>query len=72
MGLGGICYQCQLTHMVVGNMWVLISAIIMGFLCGFIGTEKGRNGLGWFAWGFLFGIFALIAVIAVPSLKKKE
>ena len=51
----------------VVNMWILIGAIVMGFLCGYIGTEKGRSGLGWFACGFLFGIFALVAVIAVPS-----
>ena len=48
-------------------MWILGGAVIMGMLCGYIGTEKGRSGLGWFACGFLFGIFALVAVIAVPS-----
>jgi len=52
--------------------WIIVWGLVWGFLCGYIGTEKGRNGLGWFAWGFLFGIFALIAVIAVPSLKGKE
>ena len=42
---------------------------LFGGLCGYIAQEKGRNVLGWFAIGCLLGIFAVIAVCAVPKLE---
>ena len=45
---------------------LLLLWIGFGALVGFIGSEKGRSGFGWFLSGCVFGIFALVAVIAVP------
>lgn len=50
---------------------ILIMAVVWGILCGYIATEKGRGGFGWFVAGFFFGLFALVAIIAVPSHKKE-
>ena len=44
--------------------------VLSGLLCAFIASEKGRNGLGWFFVGALFGIFAIVAIIAVPNLNQ--
>ena len=46
--------------------------ILFGGLCGYIANEKGRDVFGWAIAGVLFGIFAAIAVCAVPSLKDKS
>ena len=47
-------------------LWIMFSGI-----CGFIANEKGRSVGGWMVTGFFLGIFALIAICAVPSLGKK-
>ena len=47
-------------------LWLLSAG-----LCAYIGNEKGRDVFGWGLAGFLFGVFAIIAVCAVPSLKDK-
>lgn len=54
-------------------MWtiVIVFGILWGCLCAGIGSSKHRDGFGWFALGLFFGVFALIAVCAVPSLDKK-
>lgn len=52
---------------IVVTVWIL-----SGLLCAFIASQKGRNGLGWFFIGALFGVFAVVAIIAVPSLGPKE
>ena len=49
---------------------VVVVLIVFGCLCGFIGESKGRSGFGWFMGGVAFGVFALIAVCAVPSIKE--
>ena len=41
-------------------------------LCSFIASQKGRASLDWFISGLLFGIFTLVAVIAVPNLEDKK
>jgi hypothetical protein len=50
----------------------MIVYIIMCLVCGgasaAIAGSKGRHPGGWFALGSLFGLFALIAVIAMPAL----
>jgi hypothetical protein len=35
-----------------------------------VASSKGRSGLGWFLLSCLFGLFALILVALLPSLKK--
>ena len=36
-----------------------------------IGAAKGRSGVGWFILGLPFGIFAVIIVACLPSLKQQ-
>jgi hypothetical protein len=42
------------------------------FLCAFVGGEKNRSRGSWFLAGLFFGIFAVIAVVAVPKLSDAE
>jgi hypothetical protein len=35
-----------------------------------IASSKGRSAFGWFLIGALFGIFALLLVVVLPSLKR--
>ena len=52
-------------------MWLIIWLVTWLISAGFtsyIAREKNRNSIYWFWLGFLFGIFALIAIAAVPSL----
>ena len=46
--------------------------IASAFLCAFVGGEKNRSRGSWFLAGLLFGIFAVIAVVAVPKLSDEE
>ena len=53
--------------------YVLVYSVIFGFTCCTIEKNKGyRDGVAWLIWGFLFGVFALIAVCAKPAKVEKE
>ena len=53
--------------------YVLVYSVIFGFTCCTIEKNKGyRDGEAWLIWGFLFGVFALIAVCAKPAKVEKE
>ena len=43
--------------------------ILCGILCAYIATQKKRSGVAWFFIGVAGGIFAIIAIAAVPSKK---
>lgn len=47
-----------------------------GLICagvgGYIAVEKNRNGVAWAILCFLFGIFSIIAIAAVPTLPQTE
>jgi len=47
----------------------VIGMLVVGGVCAYIASEKGRSAGLWFLSGCAVGIFALIAVIAVPSRK---
>jgi hypothetical protein len=47
-------------------MEFLILWIIFAVTTAFIASAKGRSPLAWGAIGFVGGIFALVAIIAVP------
>ena len=53
-------------------IYMTIGWVCAAFLCGYIASEKNRSGIGWFFAGLAFGIFAVIAIAAVPSLTRKE
>jgi hypothetical protein len=50
-------------------MIFLILWLICGVVTGMIASGKGRSGLGWFLIGCILGIFGLILVAVLPSLK---
>ncbi len=52
-------------------IYFLIS-VIFAFFSSFIAKEKNRNSTAWFWLGFLFNAIALLALIAIPVLSKKE
>ena len=53
----------------------IVQATLIGFGSAFtaqyIAKQKGRCGTR-FLWGFLFGPFALVAIVAVPNLKESR
>lgn len=40
-----------------------------GIVCAVIAPSRGRNPGGWFVLGLVGGIFALIVLLALPSLR---
>lgn len=53
----------------MGLFWTIVIAqsIICGGFCAYIAGQKDRSVSAWFWLGILFGIFALIAIAAVPK-----
>jgi hypothetical protein len=47
----------------------LLGATVIGIICTIFAKKKHRNQLGWFAIGFLFGIFGLMILLFMPALK---
>lgn len=51
---------------------LILIIVIIYFQCGvfasYIAFEKGRNPYSWFFIGLFFGVFALIAIAAIPTL----
>jgi hypothetical protein len=52
----------------MSDLWamVLIQAVICSMFCSFVAGQKNRDSTGWLVLGFVFGIFALIAVAGLP------
>ncbi|MGB3831221.1 MAG: hypothetical protein WA975_05075 [Mesorhizobium sp.] len=50
-------------------MEFLVLWIICGIITGVIASNKGRSGFGWFLIGSLLGIFGVILIACLPSLK---
>jgi len=48
------------------TIWLLLCGII----CAHIARQKRRSGVLWFFLGILGGVFAVIAIAAVPSRKE--
>lgn len=44
--------------------------LAFAILSAIIGGSKGRSAIGWLLLGIVFGVFALIAVIAMPAKTK--
>jgi len=55
-------FQIILIYVVVG--------LVIGAFSAFIAGEKNRDTLYWFLLGLLFNIIALLALMAVPSVKR--
>lgn len=50
-------------------MGFLVLWLIFGIITGVIASSKGRSGIGWFLIGCIIGIFGIILVAVLPSLK---
>jgi len=44
--------------------------IVAGGFCSYLAKERNRSAGGWFVLGFLFSIFALIAIAASPRSER--
>ncbi|NVP58065.1 zinc ribbon domain-containing protein [Mycoplana rhizolycopersici] len=53
-------------------MIFLIIWILFGVAAGVVASSKGRSGFGWFLLGCIFGVFALIIVACLSSLKRER
>jgi hypothetical protein len=53
--------------MIAIGILILLQCVVCAFFCSYVAKEKGKNGESWFIIGLLFGIIALIALIAIPS-----
>ena len=50
-------------------MELLFFWLMFAITAAVIGSAKGRSGFGWFILGLPFGIFAVLIVACLPSLK---
>jgi len=50
----------------------LITWLVCGITTAIIAGSKGRNAFAWLFIGFLGGLFALIAVCAMPAIGKGQ
>ncbi len=53
-------------QIITALFWVLI-----GCFCSYTAKQKGRDHLIWFFLGLFFGIFGLIVLLILPSVKKE-
>ncbi len=53
-------------------MELMVVWVACAFLAAIAASGKGRSGFLWFVAGCLFGVFALIAVLVLPSVKHTE
>lgn len=50
---------------------LVLSNIISGGFCAYVGTDKNRDGINWFFLGFFFGVIALVALIGLSTIPKE-
>jgi hypothetical protein len=53
-------------------MEILIIAVLLGIITAIVANTKGRNVFGWFVFGTLFFIGAIILVLVLPALNKPQ
>lgn len=51
---------------------VLLAWLICPIIAASVASSKGRTGFGWFLLGAAFGLFALVAIIALPNLRLQQ
>lgn len=51
---------------------LIANVILFGGTSAVVANAKGRDGFSWFMFGALFGIFALVAVCAMPAIRRAE
>jgi len=53
-------------------IFMVVIWVASAFLCAYVGGQKNRDNASWFLAGLFFGVFAVIAVVAVPTLTDEE
>lgn len=53
-------------------MGFLVVAALLGLITAFIAQSKGRSFAGWWVYGFLLFIVAIIHVLIIPSVKEHQ
>ena len=48
----------------------ILFALIFAAITGLIAESKGRDLFGWGILGFIFGLFALIAILCLPKIDR--
>jgi len=51
---------------------IVLQLVAAAGMCGYIASEKNRNGIGWFFLALLFAIPAILALIALPVATRKN
>jgi len=51
---------------------IAVLSIVSGSFCSYLAKQKNRDAAAWFVLGFLFSIFALIAIAASVQGEKSE
>lgn len=46
---------------------LIILGLVFGAFCAYLADEKGRSAVAWFMLGLLFGIIALLVLMALPK-----
>ncbi len=47
---------------------VIINGLFWGFVCSKVAENKGYGDEGWYFWGFLFSVVALIVLLVKPNI----
>lgn len=55
----------------LGKMIVLLVWLVMAYICYITASEKGLNSALWGILGILFGFFALMVLVMIPSKKER-
>lgn len=50
----------------------VVASSFVGLLSAYLANRRGRNPFGWFAIGFFFGLFGILAIFFIPPSKKEE
>tara|TARA_R110000822_G_scaffold306293_1_gene432464 strand:- start:637 stop:801 length:165 start_codon:yes stop_codon:yes gene_type:complete len=49
---------------------IIIMAVLFAAICGYVANEKNRSVIGWAFAGAMAGVFALIILAMVPTVKE--
>ena len=47
---------------------LVYNSLVSAAFSAFVASEKGRDGVGWFMLGLLFGFLALLAIVGLPKI----
>lgn len=48
------------------------TGLLFGIICALVASGRGRNGLGWFAFGFFANCIALVVLLVLPDLRVED